>query len=246
VVHIAVMVADMATITVAGASSTRTILVVVADAVLVDATTTITPVLHAKCIRSLIILQISAGIGSMKIMCLRIGTQLLQHMLSMTTIGTPIPVLLTLSHELAISDKYTGNDQIHTASGSGMNIKHIGYSTIHTPSYQLMLNKILHVPQATKNLIYVHRLASDNNVFLEFHPHFFCIKDLDTRNMLVKGLCQGGLYPLPTSFFKKLAFGVNKLACGVVKPSIDRWHSHLGHPAIPIVQRVIRNFNCLV
>jgi hypothetical protein len=74
--------------------------------------------------------------------------------------------------KLAIRDKYTGNDQIHTASGSGMNIKHIGYSTIHTPSRQLMLNKILHVPQASKNLIYVHRLASDNNVFLEFHTCF--------------------------------------------------------------------------
>jgi hypothetical protein len=150
--------------------------------------------------------------------------------------------------KLAICDKYTGNDQIHTASGRDMAINHIGYSTIHTLCSQLMLNKILHVPQALKNLISVHRLASDNNIFLEFHPRFFCIKDLYTRSLLVKGPCQGGLYPLPSSSFKKLAFGVNKLACGVIKPSIDRWHSRLGQPATSIVQRVIKEFNlpCLV
>jgi hypothetical protein len=129
-----------------------------------------------------------------------------------------------------------GNDQIHTASSSGMTISHIDKSSIHTPCRQLQLNKILHVPQASKNLISIHRLASDNNVFLKFHPHFFCIKDLDPRSILLRGPCRGGIYPLPTSFFKKSAFGVNKLACGAIKPSIERWHSRLGHPAVPIVQ----------
>jgi hypothetical protein len=38
------------------------------------------------------------------------------------------------------------------------------------------------------------------------------------------------------------------MAGGAIKPSIDRWHSRLGHPAMPIVQRVIREFDlpCLV
>jgi hypothetical protein len=91
--------------------------------------------------------------------------------------------------KLAIQDKYTGNDQIHTASGSGMKISHISHNTIHTPCHQLHLNNILHVPQASKNLVSIYRLASDNNVFLEFHPHFCCIKDLDSRNILIKGPC---------------------------------------------------------
>jgi hypothetical protein len=38
-------------------------------------------------------------------------------------------------------------------------------------------SNILHVPQAQKNLCSVNRLAHDNNVFLEFHPHHFCIKE---------------------------------------------------------------------
>jgi hypothetical protein len=90
---------------------------------------------------------------------------------------------------LSVCDKYTGNDQIHIASGSGMNIRHIGHNTIHSPCCQLQLNSILHVSQASKNLISVHHLASDNNVFLEFYPHFFSIKDLDSRNILLKGPC---------------------------------------------------------
>jgi hypothetical protein len=50
--------------------------------------------------------------------------------------------------KLPVRDKYTGNDQIYTTSGSGMNIRHIGYNAIHTPCRQLQLNNILHVPQA--------------------------------------------------------------------------------------------------
>jgi hypothetical protein len=145
--------------------------------------------------------------------------------------------------KLAVRDNYHGNDQIHTASGSGMSISHVGSNTIHTPCRQLQLNHILHVPQASKNLISVHRLASDNNVFLEFHPHFFCIKDLDLRSVLLKGPCLGGLYPFPSSSLTKFSLGVNKIACGVIKPSLDRWHSRLGHPSIPLVQRVIRAFD---
>jgi hypothetical protein len=39
--------------------------------------------------------------------------------------------------KLSIQDKYTGNDQIHTASGSSMNMSHNGHNTIHTLCHQL-------------------------------------------------------------------------------------------------------------
>jgi hypothetical protein len=72
--------------------------------------------------------------------------------------------------KLSIRDKYHGEEQIHTASGGGMKISHVGKSTIYTPYCNLKLLNILHVPQTIKNLVSVHRLALDNNVFLEFHP----------------------------------------------------------------------------
>lgn len=36
--------------------------------------------------------------------------------------------------KLTIRDRYTGGDQVHTASGSGMEISQIGHSVVHTPS----------------------------------------------------------------------------------------------------------------
>jgi hypothetical protein len=72
--------------------------------------------------------------------------------------------------KLTVKDNYIGRDQIYTASGSGMHIKHVGHAIIHTPYHDLKLNHILHVPQSSKNLASVHKITFDNNVFFELHP----------------------------------------------------------------------------
>jgi hypothetical protein len=36
-----------------------------------------------------------------------------------------------------VRDRYNGNEQIHTASGAGMDIRHVGNSVIHTPHHDL-------------------------------------------------------------------------------------------------------------
>jgi hypothetical protein len=87
-----------------------------------------------------------------------------------------------------------------------------------------------------KNIMYVHHFALDNNVFFEIHPWFFLIKDHDTRTTLLKGRCHDGLYHIPASYPVKLVFGFNK-------PSIIRWHDHLGYPSFQIVQRILREFS---
>jgi hypothetical protein len=91
------------------------------------------------------------------------------------------------------------------------------------------------VPKANKNLISVHKLASDNSTFLEYHPNYFVIKDCATRRPLLRGRCHKGLYPLPVKSLK--------LTLGVFKPSFAWWHSRLGHPSIPIIKRVVNKFN---
>jgi hypothetical protein len=48
--------------------------------------------------------------------------------------------------KLSVRYKYASNDQVYTTSGSGMEIQHIGNSTLHTPSHDLILKNILHVP----------------------------------------------------------------------------------------------------
>jgi hypothetical protein len=142
--------------------------------------------------------------------------------------------------KLTVRDKYKGGDQVHTASGSGMEIAHIGHSVIKTPYRNLHLKNILHAPQATKSLASVHKLAADNFAFLEFHSNFFVIKDKVTKKVLLKGPCHRGLYPLSSS---SLPSSPIKQAYGVSKPSLATWHSRLGHPSSPIVEKVVSLFN---
>jgi histone deacetylase 1/2 len=59
--------------------------------------------------------------------------------------------------QLTIRDRYNGNDHVHTASGSGMKINHIGHSTLSFPNSNLRLRNILHVPEANKNLVSVKK-----------------------------------------------------------------------------------------
>jgi len=87
--------------------------------------------------------------------------------------------------KLTIRDKYGGHDQVHTASGTGMEINHVGSSILRTRTSNIHLKNILHVPQATKSLLSVNCLARDNNAFLEFHPDHFSIKEQGTSRTLL-------------------------------------------------------------
>ena len=124
-------------------------------------------------------------------------------------------------------DKYHGGDQVHTASGAGMRINHVGHNILHSPSSKLHLNNILHVPNANKSLVSVNRLACDNNVFLEFHPDHFFIKEQVTRKTLLRGRCEGGLYPSKPI--------LNKQVLDVFKSIESLWHHRLGHASTPVV-----------
>jgi hypothetical protein len=72
--------------------------------------------------------------------------------------------------KLTMKENYGGHDQVHTVNGTGMMIHHIGQSMVLTPSRHIVLNDV--VPHATHSLVSVHRLTSDNDVFLELHPIF--------------------------------------------------------------------------
>jgi hypothetical protein len=112
--------------------------------------------------------------------------------------GTGVTDHVTLElNKLSIREKYHGSDVVHTASGSGMPISHVGLTTIHTHNHELVLKDILHVPSSSKNLLSVHKFTYDNIVFFEFHPWYFLLKDQDTKNLLLQGRCGNGLYPLP-------------------------------------------------
>jgi hypothetical protein len=97
---------------------------------------------------------------------------------------------------MAVRDKYHGKEQIQTVGGSGMSIRHVGHSILHTPIRALHLQNILHAPHANKHLLSVHRFTRDNRVFFEFHPYHFLVKDSITRICLLRGRCVSDLYPM--------------------------------------------------
>jgi hypothetical protein len=51
-----------------------------------------------------------------------------------------------------------------------MQITHVGNSALYTPSHNLDLKNVLHVPSSKKNLICIHYFTRDNHVFVEYHP----------------------------------------------------------------------------
>jgi histone deacetylase 1/2 len=82
-----------------------------------------------------------------------------------------------------------------------------------------------------KNLLSVNRLVRDNNTFLEFHPNHFVVKEQDTKRILFKGSCEGGLYPLKPP--------LNKEVLGVFKPTTSTWHHRLGHASQQVVHKIL-------
>lgn len=118
--------------------------------------------------------------------------------------------------KLTMREKYSGQDQVHTARGTGMYITHIGDSTLTTPSRPLFLNHVLNVPSSKKNLVSIHRFTRDKNIYVEYHPYFFLLKHPATRSITLVGRCRGGMYPFPS--LESLS---SKCVMSTVKPSMS-------------------------
>ncbi|XP_020089021.1 uncharacterized protein LOC109714763 [Ananas comosus] len=76
--------------------------------------------------------------------------------------------------------------------------------------------------------------GSDNSCFFELHPHHFSIKDLRTRQELLRGTLKDGLYCLQPRD-RRLSIAHAFLT---MSQSSILWHQQLGHPAFPIIQRI--------
>jgi hypothetical protein len=72
------------------------------------------------------------------------------------------------------SEAYDGPNGFQVGNGTRLAIKNIGISKL-SPLFTLC--HVLHVPKITKNLIYVQKFTADNNIFIEFHPSCFFVKD---------------------------------------------------------------------
>lgn len=91
---------------------------------------------------------------------------------------------------------YGGKKTVKVGNGNELPISHLGSSVVHTNAGDLNLENVLCVPAITKNLVSVSKLASDNNVFTEFHDDFCLVKDKGTGSVVLTGTLKDGLYQL--------------------------------------------------
>ena len=92
--------------------------------------------------------------------------------------------------------------------------------------HNLHLNKVLVSPNLIKNLISVRQFTIDNNCTVEFDPFGCSVKDLPTRNEIVRCNSSGPLYPLQLPASALLASSTSSL-----------WHQRLGHPGHEVLSR---------
>jgi hypothetical protein len=113
-------------------------------------------------------------------------------------------------------------------------VTHTGHCSIHTAARPLALRKVLLVPQIAKNLLSVHKFSRDNDVFFEYHPWYFSIKDRQSRRSLLEGRCESGLYPIKATDVPPL-----KRALATRTISSSQWHAWLGHPSPQVVRSIL-------
>jgi hypothetical protein len=100
-----------------------------------------------------------------------------------------------LSNLNVCADDYLGTVQIRVGNGQGLQILHTGLATLPSPKRIFQLPSLLHVLAIQKNLISINQFTRDNNLFFEFHPSYFCVKDIRTRSLLLQSPSNGALYP---------------------------------------------------
>nr|KYP66616.1 hypothetical protein KK1_012914 [Cajanus cajan] len=72
---------------------------------------------------------------------------------------------------LMIKTPFVGTEKVVVGNGNCLPIHNIGTSKLKNPSNNIAftLNKLLHVPDITKNLLSVAQFAKENSCFFEFH-----------------------------------------------------------------------------
>jgi hypothetical protein len=111
----------------------------------------------------------------------------------------------------------TAPSSIIVGDGSLLPVISTGFTTLHG---SLHLNNVLVSPKLIKNLISVRQFTTDNNCSIEFDPSSCSVKDLLSRNVIVRCNSSGPLYPLC------LPAAHSFIASST--PSL--WHRRLSHP----------------
>jgi len=141
---------------------------------------------------------------------------------------------------LMINFEYDGTDEVVMGDGSGLPVFHIGSLSLKSSNHVFHLCNTLCVPTIHKNHISVHHFIKHNNVYIEFHPTYFLVKNRITGAILLKGECEDGVYPFPEHL---PSTKTNIIAYVHKRTTPDGWHRRLGHPSSKLVHHIIHAFS---
>ena len=139
---------------------------------------------------------------------------------------------------------YGGSKRVVVGNGSSLQISHVGNSLFKSDlsNHSFRLNNLLHMPHITKNLLSVSQFAKDNKVFFKFQPNHYYVKCQDTKEIILQGSVDNGLYKIlnfnPTPAIVPVAHFSSKRGS-----NFHLWHSKLGHPSPAVVSRVLKSCN---
>jgi hypothetical protein len=123
------------------------------------------------------------------------------------------------------------HSSIIVGNDSSLPITSVGDSVLPGPFY---LNNILLAPDMVQSLHFVYCFITDNWCSMEFDPFGLSVKDLRTKNVIIRSNSTGPWYTmrLPGS----LTQSSSAVAALTAVPHIliavtpTMWHRHLGHP----------------
>ncbi|KAK8312414.1 hypothetical protein V6Z12_D01G040300 [Gossypium hirsutum] len=139
------------------------------------------------------------------------------------------------------SGAYKGPGKVFVGNGSALPVMSTGQSSLLTRSRPLFMKSLLLVPGITKNLLSVSKFAKDNQVMVEFFPTQCQVRDLRTREVLLRGSEHQGLYRLHLN--KSIAAPVSSTSAQcfttTMKLPLSVWHSRLGHPCQAVLIKAL-------
>jgi hypothetical protein len=123
---------------------------------------------------------------------------------------------------------------IVVGNGSSLPVTSVGDTVL---SGQFYLNNVLVTPDIIKNLLSVRQFTTDNNCSMEFDPFGLSVKDLSSRNTILRCNSSGSLYTisLPTA---RAPPATTHYGLAAVTTPASLWHQRLGHPGPDVLAKL--------
>lgn len=139
---------------------------------------------------------------------------------------------------LNIQQTYNGTEDVAIGNGSALPIAYISSSHFETPNSVVHLKNILHCPKAVANLVSINKFCHDNHCYFKLTDSYFLVKDNLTKEILLQGPSENGLYHMPLKKFIKKNQRTRVALLGV-KIFVVVWHYRLDHPTVQVLTRLI-------